>query len=279
MQKLWAALNTAASKNKLHWGQGTMTVLMSEMTWVDYEKRVKDSVIFLPVGATEQHGYHLPLGVDTYQIQELSRLVASEVDGIVAPAIPYGYKSQPHSGGGQIFPGTTSLNAQTLILLVKDILLEFVRHGATKIAVMDGHYENKMFLAEAIDLALKEAGRSDIKVVKCCFTDMLDEEVVEKLFPNGFPGYDLEHAALIETAMMSCFYPNLVKREKIVSEQADDLPRYEVFPQPDGIVTKSGALADPTHGNAEGGKIIIENLIKNYVQMIRTEFQSNLIKN
>ncbi|WP_040978456.1 creatininase [Oceanobacillus jeddahense] len=249
-----------------------MTVLMSEMTWDEYEKKVKDSVIFLPVGATEQHGYHLPLGVDFYQIEKLSELVAENVNGIVAPTIQYGYKSQPHSGGGQIFPGTTSLSAQTLILLVKDILLEFIRHGATKFAVMDGHYENKMFLAEAIDLVLKEANRDDIKVVKCCFTDMLDEEVVTKLFPNGFPGYDLEHAALIETAMMCHFYPNLVHKEKIISEQADNLPRYEIFPQPEGIVPNSGVLADPIHGTAASGKIIIENLVKNYVEMIETEF-------
>src|SRR5690625_3716223 len=129
-----------------------MTVLMSELTWVEYGEKVKDSVILLPVGSTEQHGYHLPLGVDYYQINELSKLVAKEIEGIVAPAIPYGYKSLPHSGGGQIFTGTTSLSAQTLIMLVKDILKELFRNRARIIVVIDVIFAYCLFLCMAIYL-------------------------------------------------------------------------------------------------------------------------------
>lgn len=250
-----------------------MTVLMSELTWVEYREKVKDSVILLPVGSTEQHGYHLPLGVDYYQINELSKLVAKEIEGIVAPAIPYGYKSLPHSGGGQIFTGTTSLSAQTLIMLVKDILKELFRHGARKIVVMDGHYENGMFLTEAIDLALEEAVDEDIKVLKSVFVDMLDMEIVNQLFPDGFPGFDLEHAALIETSMMAYLRPDLVQEDKIVPDIADNLPPYEVFPQRKGMVPESGVLADPTGATAEKGKLIIDNVVENYAKMLREEFQ------
>ena len=41
--------------------------------------------------------------------------VARNVGGIVAPALAYGFKSQPKCGGGQHFTGTTSLDAATLI--------------------------------------------------------------------------------------------------------------------------------------------------------------------
>lgn len=40
------------------------TVLMAEMTWIEYERRLReeDAIVMLPVGALEQHGPHLPLG-------------------------------------------------------------------------------------------------------------------------------------------------------------------------------------------------------------------------
>jgi len=250
-----------------------MQILMSEMTWEDYVQRINNSVIFLPIGSTEQHGYHLPLGVDYYQINEITKLLAKEVHGIVAPAIPYGFKSMPHSGGGQIFPGTTSLNGETLVLLVKDILKEFIRHGAKKIVVMDGHYENSLFLSEAIDLTLKEIpDNKDIKILKSIFVDMLDDSVVHDIFPYKFPGYDLEHAGLIETSMMAMLKPNLVDYTKIVPDRADNLPPYEIFPQPKNIVPKSGVLSDPSEANSEKGKKIIDNILKNCIHMIKKEF-------
>ncbi|GEN45457.1 creatininase [Alkalibacillus haloalkaliphilus] len=248
-----------------------MTVLMSEMTWPEYESKVQDAVVLLPVGSTEQHSYHLPLGVDYYQINEISKLVATSIDGIVAPAIPFGYKSLPHSGGGQTFPGTTSLSAETLILLVKDILVEFIRHGAEQIIVMDGHYENGMFLSEAIDLALKESNQKSVKILKASFVDMLDDEVVTPYYKNGFPGYSLEHAAFIETALMMKLKPDLVQQDKIEPAEAN-LPRYEVFPQQEGVVPKSGSLADPTGATKEAGEIFVNNIVGNYVQSIKKEF-------
>ena len=64
---------------------------------------------------------------------------------MVAPALAYGYKSQPKCGGGQHFPGTTSLDAQTLSHTVRDRVREFARHGVQKLVIVNGHYENQWF--------------------------------------------------------------------------------------------------------------------------------------
>jgi creatinine amidohydrolase len=79
-------------------------VLMEELTWYEYAERVKTDLILLPIGSTEQHGPHLPLGTDAMQIMQFSRLAAERVGGIVAPVLSYGYKSQPKSGGGPVLP-------------------------------------------------------------------------------------------------------------------------------------------------------------------------------
>ncbi len=79
--------------------------LMQELTWPEFQARLRDEIIMLPTGSLEQHGPHLPLGVDVVIPTGFALRTAEALGaGIVAPAVPYGYKSQPTSGGGPLFP-------------------------------------------------------------------------------------------------------------------------------------------------------------------------------
>ena len=82
------------------------SVMMSDLSWPEYKRRLEeeDAIILLPVGAVEQHGYHLPLGTDWIMATEMSRRAAERVGGGVAPPVMYAYKSQIRSGGGN-YPG------------------------------------------------------------------------------------------------------------------------------------------------------------------------------
>jgi len=80
-----------------HLQMGKERVCMEELTWYEYAERIKTDVILLPIGSTEQHGPHLPLGTDAMQIMHFSKLAAEKIGGLVAPALSYGYKSQPES--------------------------------------------------------------------------------------------------------------------------------------------------------------------------------------
>ncbi|MEO1106181.1 MAG: creatininase family protein, partial [Pseudomonadota bacterium] len=83
----------------------TNTVLMAEMTWPDYEAKVKAGApILLPVGSIEQHSYHMPLGVDRYLPTAVAKEAAAKVGAIVAEPIIYGARSQMRMGGGQTYP-------------------------------------------------------------------------------------------------------------------------------------------------------------------------------
>ncbi len=144
---------------------------MQAMSWVDYVRRVReeDAILILPVGSLEQHGPHLPMGTDALVPAALAERVAPRIGAIVAAPFNYGYKSQPRSGGGQRFPGTTSLDGHSLSSMLRDVIREFARHGIRKLALMDGHYENQMFLVEGIDLALREleqAGRGGLRICR-----------------------------------------------------------------------------------------------------------------
>src|SRR5262245_28583116 len=140
-------------------------VLIGEIPWTTYHERVRGggTVVLLPVGALEQHGPHRPMNCDVVIPAGIAEGVARRIGGLVAPPIAYGYKSQPKSGGGNHFPGTTSLDAMTLMLMIRDVIKEFARHGVRKLTCMVGHYENTMFTIEGIDLALRDLRADGIK--------------------------------------------------------------------------------------------------------------------
>src|ERR1700710_2602169 len=100
------------------------------------------SIIFIPLGATEQHGPHLPLNVDVILPTAVCERVARNTGGLVAPTLAYGYKSMPRSGGGQSFPGTPSLDGHPFSLMIRDIIRDMGSHGARRFVLINGHYEN-----------------------------------------------------------------------------------------------------------------------------------------
>lgn len=93
--------------------------LMKNMTWYEFNERKDKDIVILPVGSVEQHGPHLPLYTDTIISEGFAQLLADRINGIVMQSINYGYKSQPASGGGPLFPGTIDLNGATLVAIVR----------------------------------------------------------------------------------------------------------------------------------------------------------------
>lgn len=249
--------------------------LMNRLTWQEYQQRVQrdESVVFLPVGATEQHGPHLPLGTDHILADAVSRTVAAKVGGLVAPALAYGYKSQPKCGGGQHFCGTTSLDAATLIGQVRDTVREFARHGAKKLVLVNGHYENQWFLIEGIDLALREfGGTPPLSVMRLEYWDFFTAPTLDTIFPDGFPGYALEHAAVLETSMMLHYHPDLVHLDRIPDDGPADFPPYDMYPPHTDWVPPSGVLSSAKAATREKGTMMVEELGDLIAGAVRHEF-------
>lgn len=246
-------------------------MLAEQMTWMEYRDKVKDSVVILPMGSFEQHGPHLPLNVDVIIPTSFAKLVAEKVDGMVLPPVSYGYKSQPTSGGGPLFPGTTSLDGDTLTHFILDILRDTYRHGGRKFLMLNGHYENVAFATEAVDLFLREA--KDIKVVILNWWDQVPDELVPELFEEaGFPGWDTEHAAITETSLMLFFAPELVHKDKIIDDQAARIPKYAIFPPSKDIIPASGVLYKATYASLEKGEKISKQVTDVIVKIVKQEF-------
>lgn len=189
---------------------------------------------------------------------------------MVLPPIVYGYKSQ---GGGQLFPGTTSLDGTTLINLTLDILRETYRHGGRRFLVLNGHYENVAFVTEAVYVFLREADGA--RVVILSWWDQVSDAMLDELFAEaGFPGWEMEHAALTETALMQYFAPELVREDRIIDDRSERMPRYSVFPPPDDTIPKSGVLYKATYASREKGEKLAKHLVDTIVEIAREELGS-----
>ncbi len=250
-------------------------VRMDNISCVEYERRVNaGSVVFLPCGATEQHGPHLPLGTDALLASAISEDVAREVDGIVAPSISYGYKSQPRSGGGQHFCGTTSIDGSTLSGLIHDAVREFFRHGVRRLVIVVGHFENQWFVTEGIELAMRELGNtSGMEVMRVEHWDFLGKETLEQVFPDGFPGIALEHAAVIETSMMLHYHPFLVALNRIPEHKPFQFPPYDMYPARTAWVPASGVLSSARDSSGEKGRLLATSVVKGIATAVRHEFK------
>jgi len=248
------------------------TVLMAEMTWPEYAALVAERVVILPVGSTEQHGPHLPLGSDALAVAEVGLRVGRQIGAIVAPTIPYGYRSAPRSGGGELFTGTTSLTGETLIHVVRDILTALVRHGARRIVVLDGHYENNMFLHEGIHLVLDAGAPPDLRIMKILWVDPIQQKTLDRAWPDGFPGWALEHAAHLETSLMLAARPDLVRMDAVPSDGGDAFPVYDMYPQLEGFVPASGVLSDPSRASADAGNDLLDDSVAGVAAAITAEF-------
>lgn len=255
----------------------TDRVLIEEMTWPDYDRRVREEnpLVILPVGSLEQHGPHSPLATDTIIPTAISAAVAGRIRAMVAPAISYGYKSQERTGGGNHFAGTTSLDGETLIRLTLDIIREFARHGVRRIAIMDSHYENEMFLIEGIDLALRELradGIDDMKIVKIRYFEFTSQETLEAVFPEGFPGWPLEHAGVMTTSVLLHLCPELVHMDRVPNHPPIAYPPYDVFPSDPERGSPTGVLASARGASAEKGELLFTRYVEAIAAALAGEF-------
>ena len=93
---------------------------LADLTWPEAAER-SGAVLVVPLGATEQHGPHLPVSTDTDVALALAARVGARPDVVVAPALPYGASGE-HAG----FAGTLSIGQEALGL----VLVELVRSAS-----------------------------------------------------------------------------------------------------------------------------------------------------
>ncbi len=252
------------------------TVFLAELSWPEFARRIAAGApVFIPFGATEQHGRHMPLGVDAIIPTWISAEVARHCGGLVAPPIAYGNRSQPRSGGGPAFPGTINITATTLAWLLRDILTELYRHGARRLVVVNGHYENIWPSVEGIELALDHIGcerTQGLKILRIDHWELVRPETLARVFPDGYPGIELEHASVIETSIMLALRPELVDLAQAAHDGPARFKPYDRFPGPVAEVPASGVLSETKGSSVEKGRWLLADAVERTKEAVAEEF-------
>jgi creatinine amidohydrolase len=244
------------------------------MTWQEIaDEAGAGSPVVIPIGATEQHGPHLPVCTDWVLPAEMVRRACAVRRIVAGPSLNFGYRSRPASGGGQNFPGTVSLRATTFMAVIEDVLVELIRTGFRNVVLYNWHFENANFVYEPAFIVSDRHPGVKIVVVESAIPELAAADLAA-LWPDGFPGLALEHAALIETALWMHHQPAAIRTERMKDDNPLRHPPYDVLPIDAGMTTASGSLASPLGATADKGELLMRRLVDHLLSILDTEFPS-----
>ena len=200
--------------------------LFDERTWPDIAAAVAaDAPVIVPLGATEQHGPHLPLGADTMQGIDMCRrasavLAREGVPLMVGPAIPFG--PLPFlSESPKAYPGTIVLSNDTLQMLTRDICVSLIAHGFRRIYLLLANVESE-YAMHVVAKELTESTPANIVTLNWLIGARPGYKgILKSNRPQGHGG-EGETARLLATA------PHLVRMEEARSYHPNLPPQPEV---------------------------------------------------
>lgn len=237
---------------------------LAELAWTDVETFLAGGGhrAIIPLGATENHGPHSPLGTDTIIATGVCRRLGPALDALVAPVLPFGHS--PHHSS---FPGTISFPNRLVADIVGGTAFELARHGFTTLVFYSGHGGNKV----ALDLAVSEILDRRPELV-CVHAHQLAVQTaqpfraaVEEKYGRPLSRLWGAHGGEQETAAVLAERPELVRLERAPAEPDVDLYLRRTR---DPAVVRSdrnlrthapyGTWGDPRGATAEQGELFLD---------------------
>lgn len=251
---------------------------MSSPYWMDRSLRdfnardLSRAIAVLPVAAVEQHGPHLPLGVDAMIMEgclaRVIKLLPQDIEAIFLPIQTIGV-SLEHSD----FAGTLSLRPETAGGLLGDIAEGVFRTGARKILLINSHGGNSALLSQ---VALDLRARFKALAVTCSWSRFG--------YPEGlFDPREIQHGVHggdIETSLMLALRPDLVDMSQAGDFVSASLEFEKEFrwlrtDRPAGFgwmaqdLSPSGAMGNASRADAVRGAQLADYWATSFIELLR----------
>ncbi|HIE50577.1 MAG TPA: creatininase family protein [Armatimonadetes bacterium] len=229
-------------------------------TWPEVATYVQENPTAIwPLGATEQHGPHLPLATDTLLAEALARRVAREVGGLLLPPLPLSY-----SWVWRDIPGTLTLRVETFLAVVKDVVRSLQRTGIRAALLVNGHAANQ----QPLKYALRELADELTLPILYVFYPGLEEVTRDTTLSPRWQPHTF-HACEIETSLFLAVCPALCRPERAVREYPPVPPHFERSALSMGHLSQSGVFGDATVADAERGQAWWEAVVQETVHLWR----------
>ncbi|WP_050033539.1 creatininase family protein [Halorubrum halophilum] len=233
---------------------------LADATWTDVRDADVD-VAFVPVGSTEQHGPHAPLGTDTLDAVAVAEAGAAAYEAAgepsadadaageaaVAPPIPVGVAEEHRA-----FDGTMWVSPDTFRAYVREAAESLPAHGIDRIIFANGHGGNVAALAEVARQFSRDDAHDGYAVAFTWF------EAV------GEHAGDMGHAGPLETALLRATNPALVREDRIGAAREGAADRWGEWVSGVNLAhdsdefTDNGVVGDPSAGDAERGEELLD---------------------
>lgn len=231
----------------------------SQLTWEEiasFPSKGKDTVV-LPIGATEQHGPHLGVGMDSNLAQLLCHTVCQKTEVPCLPLLPYGCSL----GHSQKWAGTISLQPQTLISVVTEIGESVYVSGFRRLFIINSHVSNFAPLRCALEVL--RSRYDDLKVALVNSAE-INAEIRQEFFADA----EDWHANAAETSLMQYLSPELVREEKVKDADDEDRTTGLVFSHPVNRTSQNGVTGTPSLASPEQGKKLFNKMVEGLSQLI-----------
>ncbi|WP_255169152.1 creatininase family protein [Natrononativus amylolyticus] len=219
---------------------------LADATWTDVEATETELAV-LPVGSTEQHGPHAPLGTDTLAATAVADAGVDRFDGevVVAPTVPIGVAEEHRQ-----FPGTMWVSPETFRRYVRESVDSLASHGFDRVVLANGHGGNVDALREVAGTITRH---DDAYAVSFTWFEAV-----------GDHSSDMGHGGPLETALMRHVHPDLVREDRIEEAREGGADGWGEWVSHTNLAhdsaefTENGVVGDPGEGSAERGTRLLE---------------------
>ncbi len=248
-------------------------VRTAELSWrMVEEARARGAAVIVPMGSTEEHGPHSPMG-DYLITDYIAEAVAQATDDLVTPTIPFSYSEYFRH-----YPGTITVQAETLRLLLRDVVGSLFDQGFRHVILFNGHNGNGPILQTLIREFRRERGLLVPVVAPLGFAQ--NPALIRELYGENPTGHGGEPVG----SMMSYVRPELVDMARaedwgtkpFLGQKSAGLGGITFQGNPvmlainmEDVTPPSGSLSDPRLASREKGERLVNYAIENLIAFVR----------
>lgn len=248
-------------------------MIYGELTSPELGRIASKTIALLPIAATEQHGNHLPVITDTALVTEIARRAEAALPKKVAllPTLWVG-SSHHHLG----FAGTMSIQSETYVRVLKDMMDCLLGSGFKRIVLLNGHGGNVNPAAEALYRVALEHPEANAPWVTCAtYWGLARRELASQKFMES---PNLTHACEFETSMMLGLRTDWVQMSKAKGRRVE---RHSKFYDPLSYtpsrvsvgetfahMTDIGAMGSPEKATAAKGKKLFDLITPSVIEFL-----------
>jgi creatinine amidohydrolase len=237
--------------------------------WRDRSSRIaaadiERTTLVIPIGATEQHGPHLPVGVDAIVAEHVALRAAQAVSTVERPIVVAPVQAFGSSHHHLPRAGTLSLSSDTMLAVLRDLLHSAADTGVRRMVIVNGHFGNEDVARQAVrDVTLTRP----IVAAATGYWSVAWDEVVDTALSFGItkvPG----HAGAFETSLMLAIDEQLVDRAAIPTTAVQPSvtlpgdPMRGVLVERHGWVEEIDGFTDAADGaSAAAGTAILDRVV------------------